>query len=114
MNEIDIKIAEILANYLIKGESNQTATELKRLFEYEEVLPLDERRKAFADTLRPYVDIYGSPMITEFYKYWGAGKRKLAYEQQKSWHLEMRLSTWCKNNEKFSIANMIKTKGLTI
>jgi hypothetical protein len=113
MEKIDIQIAEILGDYMLKGDGRDTANRLKELFGYEEQLPLDERRKAFADSLRPYVDRYGSEMITKFYKYWGAGKRKMACEKQKSWNLEMRLSTWAKNNQKFSIANMIKTKGLT-
>jgi hypothetical protein len=113
MEKIDIQIAEIIGDYMLKGNGRDTANRLKELFGYEEQLPLDERRKAFADSLRPYLDRYGSEMIKAFYVYWADGKKKMAWEKEKSFHLEMRLSTWAKNNQKFSIANMIKTKGLT-
>lgn len=117
MEKIDIGIALILGDYLLEGDATLTTNRLKELFGYEALAHIDERRKAFADTLRPYVDTYGSEMIKSFYVYWascGARSKLIAFEKEKSFNLPQRLSTWCKNDKKFSISNMIKTKGLTL
>jgi hypothetical protein len=114
MKAIDKQIANILTDFLTHGEATLTANQLKELFKYEELADIETRRKEFADTLRPYVDTYGSDMIKAFYTYWAAGKIKMAWEKEKSWHLPQRLSTWERNNRKFQITNMIRTKGLTL
>lgn len=117
MKAIDRQIANILTDFLTHGEATLTANQLKELFKYEELADIETRRKEFADTLRPYVDTYGSDMIKAFYTYWAASSAKskyMAYEKEKSWHLPQRLATWERNNRKFQITNMIKTKGLTL
>ena len=117
MEKIDKEVAEILSDYMLEGDAMLTSNRLKELFGYKALAHIDERRKAFADTLRPHVDTYGSEMITEFYVYWascGARSKLIAFEKEKSFNLPQRLSTWFKNGKRFSIVGMIKTKGLTL
>lgn len=65
---------------------------------------LEGRKLKFADTLKPYVDKYGRPMINDFYKYWtepNKSKSKFRQELQKTWDLERRLETWSRNDNNF-------------
>jgi len=51
---------------------------------------IEDRRKEFAESLRPHLLKYGADMLNKFYK--------IKFETQKSWNLEQRLTTW-HNNE---------------
>ena len=60
---------------------------------------IEDRRKEFAESLRPHLLKYGADMLNKFYRYWGANDGlKIKFETQKSWNLEQRLTTW-HNNE---------------
>jgi hypothetical protein len=60
---------------------------------------IEDRRKEFAESLRPHLHKYGSDMLNKFYRYWGANDgMKIKFETQKTWNLEQRLTTW-HNNE---------------
>lgn len=59
------------------------------------------RKKIFASTLEPYVDVYGREMMNEFYKYWtehNKSETKFKQESEKTWSLELRLERWAKND----------------
>ena len=75
--------------------------------------PLEERREAFINSLKPYVETYGKEMVNEFYRYWGATSTRgklMAFEKEKSWNLPSRLNKWRQNSQKFKIVNMLKKK----
>jgi hypothetical protein len=60
---------------------------------------IDDRRKEFAESLRPHLLKYGADMLNKFYRYWGANDGvKIKFETQKSWNLEQRLTTWHNND----------------
>ena len=62
----------------------------------------DERRKGFIESLRPYVEQYGSSMVNNFYRYWAQDDGiKLKFEKQKSWSLELRLIKWKQNQDEY-------------
>jgi hypothetical protein len=62
----------------------------------------DERRKEFIESLRPYVEQYGSSMVNSFYRYWAQDDGiKLRFEKQKSWNLELRLIKWKQNQDEY-------------
>lgn len=66
---------------------------------------LEERKKTFADTLRPFLDEYGAGMLNHFYLYWTEPNKtftKMRFELQKTWDLKLRLANWARNNSKFS------------
>lgn len=60
---------------------------------------IEDRRKEFAESLRPHLLKYGADMLNKFYRYWGANDGiKIKFETQKSWNLEQRLTTWYNND----------------
>jgi hypothetical protein len=62
----------------------------------------DERRKEFIESLRPYVEQYGSSMVNNFYRYWAQDDGvKLRFEKQKSWNLVLRLFKWKQNQDEY-------------
>jgi len=66
---------------------------------------IDERKLAFASTLKPFVEKYGRGMVNEFYKYWtepNKSKSKFRQEMEKTWDLDRRLETWAKNDKSFN------------
>ena len=57
----------------------------------------DKREKEFYNALVPYVEIYGSLMIRQFYNYWterNKSRTRMRFEMQQTWDLSRRLSTW--------------------
>jgi hypothetical protein len=60
----------------------------------------DSRKKSFAHSLAFYLETYGKEMIREFYDYWtehGEQDKKMRFEKQSSFNLELRLKRWNKN-----------------
>jgi len=59
---------------------------------------IEDRRKEFAESLRPHLLKYGADMLNKFYRYWGANDGvKIKFETQKVWNLEQRLAKWNSN-----------------
>ena len=64
---------------------------------------LEQRKKKFAESLKPFLEKYGREMLNEFYKYWteplivGNGNR-FRQETEKAWDVALRLEKWYKNN----------------
>jgi len=70
----------------------------------EKVIDINIRKQEFANSLIPFVDVYGKDMIREFYDYWSEttlNNKKIKYELEKTWSTERRLKTWSKNSAKF-------------
>lgn len=66
---------------------------------------IDDRKLKFADTLKPFLDIYGKELLNDFYKYWtepNKSNTKFKQELEKTWSLERRLETWAKNDKNFN------------
>ena len=70
-----------------------------------ETIILKERRKLkFAQSLNPYLDKYGKPMLLEFLEYWTESNdngKLLRFEMSKNqpFNLDRRLGTWNKKNQ---------------
>jgi len=61
---------------------------------------IDERKLKFADTLKPFLELYGKEMLNEFYAYWTEHNpkgKKMRFEMERAWGIERRLATWNKN-----------------
>ncbi len=66
---------------------------------------IEERRKDFNESLKPFFVQYGFQMMESFYNYWAEltmDKKKMRFEIQKTWETNLRLATWSKNNIKFN------------
>jgi hypothetical protein len=66
------------------------------------VRSIEDRQKAFYDTLRPYVEKYPKEMLRAFYDWWSEpnrSKTKMRVELEKTWDLSRRLATWHKKDE---------------
>ena len=66
---------------------------------------IEDRKLKFANTLKPFVEIYGRDMIKDFYEYWtepNPSNTKFNKELKKTWSLERRLATWAKNDNNFN------------
>lgn len=65
---------------------------------------IEERKLKFADTLKPFLSLYGKELIREFYDYWtehNSKGTKFKMEMEKTWGIERRLKTWAKNERNF-------------
>jgi hypothetical protein len=70
----------------------------------ETIKSIDSRKLKFADTLKPFLEIYGKEFLNEFYKYWtepNKSNSKFRQELQKTWDVKRRLETWAKNDKNF-------------
>jgi hypothetical protein len=67
---------------------------------------IEERKLKFAETLRPFIEIYGNQMLNDFYSYWTEPTQtknpKLKFETKQTWDVSRRLATWKKQDEKFN------------
>lgn len=74
---------------------------------------IENRKLKFSETLKDFVEIYGSDFIKEFYDYWtepNKSNTKFKKELQTTWSLERRLSTWAKNEINFNKLKNGKSK----
>lgn len=65
---------------------------------------IEERKANFANSLKPYLSVYGKDMLNDFYGYWtehGEKDKKFRAEKQTSFNIERRLETWKRNDAKF-------------
>jgi hypothetical protein len=61
---------------------------------------INKRKQEFASDLTSFVEKYGKAIIREFYDYWtehGDKDKKMRFEKEKSFNLELRLERWNKN-----------------
>ena len=62
---------------------------------------IDSRKLKFAQTLKPFLEIYSKETVRDFYEYWtepNKSNTKFKQELQKTWSTERRLKTWDSNN----------------
>lgn len=62
---------------------------------------IDERKLKFAETIKPFLDLYGKETCRDFYNYWtepNKSNTKLNFELQKTWDVKRRLERWVKND----------------
>lgn len=60
------------------------------------------RKEEFYTSLIPYVEMYGKDMVREFFDYWSEmnkSETKMRFEQQPTWEISKRLSTWAKREK---------------
>ena len=65
---------------------------------------IEDRKLKFADTLKPFENIYEKNLLKEFYEYWTEPTKsgnQFRMELQKTWGLERRLKTWANNDKSF-------------
>jgi hypothetical protein len=95
--------SEIIATPL-KNDSESIALREDKIKEYK-INNIEERKLKFANTLKPFVDIYGRDLVKEFYEYWtepNKSNTKFKQELLKTWSVERRLETWSKNDNNFN------------
>lgn len=66
---------------------------------------IEERKKLFYESLKPFLNTYHKEMMRNFYNYWSEpnkSKTKMRFELQKTWELNLRLSNWANNNKEFN------------
>lgn len=66
---------------------------------------IDDRDIAFRTSLIPYVEEYGKELVRDFYDYWrekNASGKKMRFEMEKVFNIEMRIGRWARNNKKFA------------
>jgi len=86
-------------------EQVQEKEKEKEKVQVKEINNIDSRKLKFANTLIPFVEIYGRDMIKDFYEYWtepNPSNTKFNKELKKTWSLERRLATWAKNDNNFN------------
>lgn len=77
------------------------------------------RKLKFADSLKPFLTLYGKEMLNDFFIYWtepNKSQTKLKFELNKTWDVSGRLRTWNKNNfgAKKSFEQPIKGNDLNV
>lgn len=90
-----------------KRNANEThLTPIKESNNNKEIIySIESRKLKFANTLKPFVDVYGREIIKEFYEYWtepNKSNTKFKQELLKTWSLERRLKTWINNDINFN------------
>lgn len=67
---------------------------------------IEQRKLAFAESLKEYLEVYGKNMINEFYAYWTEQTQNknpiLKFELETTWSISRRLALWKKNDDKFN------------
>lgn len=59
------------------------------------------RKQKFAQSLTPFIEIFGKDIVNEFYAYWtepNKSKTKFRQELEKTWDTKRRIETWVKND----------------
>lgn len=87
---------------------------------------IDTRKQKFADSLKPFLGVYGKELLNDFYLYWSEttlNNKKMKYELEKTFSLERRLNTWksrsvvydkpkqLKSNDELYYENVMKQLG---
>jgi hypothetical protein len=92
-----------LAN--LPNENGENAKPIPYIKTYNKTDNIEERKLKFANTLKPFIDIYGKDLLKDFYSYWtepNKSNTKFKQELQKTWSAERRLENWAKNDKNFN------------
>lgn len=83
---------------------------IEALYGKENESGLEARRSSFIEELRPFISDYGKDVVNAFGKYWlerSTKGRKFRFEKQPTFNISLRLKTWVKNQQKFSVVSML-------
>lgn len=89
----------VLKNDTIVLQSDTEKSREEKDIEKENII--NARKLKFAQTLKPFLEIYSKETIRDFYEYWtepNKSNTKFKQELQKTWSAERRLKTWNSNN----------------
>lgn len=70
---------------------------------------LESRKKAFYESLVPFLNQYPKEMIRKFFDYWSEMNKsgtKMRFELEKTWEVSKRLATWASRDDKFHKSSM--------
>ncbi len=65
-------------------------------------LSLEQSKADFKESIKPFVEKYGSNMCNDFFEYWTETTpdgKKMRYQLQKTWEIGRRLARWHKQNQ---------------
>lgn len=78
-----------------------------------QAVPLEERKRKFIESVRPYVEEIGKDTANDFTRYWlqiTPKGRKFKFEKEKTWDIKLRLKTWVRNQRNFTAAGILEKK----
>jgi len=74
---------------------------------------IEVRKINFANSLKPFLETYGKELLNDFYLYWcehGEKDKKMRFEKEKSFDINLRLSRWLKNDKNKNETNIQNTR----
>lgn len=77
---------------------------------------LQDRKKAFGESLIPFTEAYGKDMIRKFYEYWSETNTtgtKMLWENMKAFELKKRLATWKRKDDERKFEKKHKDESTT-
>ena len=95
-----------IANIAVKDKVNVTGNVIDTDTVNDNIpLDINSRKLKFAQSLNPFMDKYGKPMLEEFIEYWcehnDKGKKmRFEYAKNQPFNINRRLITWNTNNNK--------------
>lgn len=69
---------------------------------------IEERKTAFGYSLKNFESQYSKQMLTDFFRYWSEKNKsgtKMKWELEKTFEIELRLSTWANRDKNFQSSN---------
>ena len=76
---------------------------------------INNRMAEFKNSLQPFLEVYGSKILNDFYLYWTEKKpkgRKMLFEMQKTFDVSLRLKRWKRNDFNKASDNLTATQKL--
>lgn len=71
-------------------------------------IDIETRKNIFINSLITFQNLYSKELLNSFFKYWSETNpsgTKMKFEMQKTWELNLRLSTWKNNESNFKKTN---------
>lgn len=102
----------IIDNNGTLGEFEKKVIKIFELW-YPKRKKLEERKKKFGEQVSMYTEKYGRDMCLNFFYYWtehAPRGTKMKFEFQKTFDISKRLATFGRNDTKFSIAGMLRSR----
>ena len=94
---------------IVKKEKNREEGNRDGVASQPKKLPLEERKQLFYDSIVPYVGKYSKEMCRAFFDYWTEpfvnNPNKMRFEDQKTWSVSGRLSTWFRKENNNATGN---------
>lgn len=96
LNETELKPKNNLNETKTKANVNDNVN-----VNVKEINNIDSRKTSFANTLKPFLEIFGKDVLNNFYFYWtehGEKDKKMRFEKETSFCVKRRLERWVKND----------------